>query len=201
MSADPPLGQGGLEADEIRRLLERMARGDAEAAERLFPVVYRELHRIAHRLMVGERAGHTLQTTALVHEAWLRLKPTGDAGTNTRLHFLGLATRAMRRVLIDHARRKGAHKRDGGVRHSLLDDVLEQWGGDSDELLALDEALERLGARDPALRRVVELRFYGGLTLEEVGAVLGMTVRQVHRRWTLARGWLRLQLEAEGGSA
>lgn len=187
--------------DEVGRLLEQMASGDESAAERLFPVVYGELHRIAHRLMRGERKSHTLQTTALVHEAWLKLCPQKDVTAEGRNHFLALATRAMRRVLIDHARRVTAKKRDGGERHPLLDSVLEGWDGDMDDLLALDEALERLGAEDEMLRRIVELRFYGGLTLEETGAVLGMTIRQVHRRWTTARGWLRLQLEGEADEA
>lgn len=186
--------------DEVGRLLAQMASGDEAAADRLFPVVYGELHRIAQRLMQGERRSHTLQTTALVHEAWLKLCPRKDVSAEGRNHFLALATRAMRRVLIDHARKVTAKKRDGGERHSLLDSVLEGWDGDVHDLLALDEALERLGAEDETLRRIVELRFFGGLTLEETGAVLGMTIRQVHRRWTAARGWLRLQLEGGNGA-
>lgn len=183
--------------EEVGRLLAQMASGDESAAERLFPVVYGELHRIAHRLMRGERRSHTLQTTALVHEAWLKLCPQKDVTAEGRNHFLALATRAMRRVLIDHARRVTAKKRDGGERHSLLDSVLEGWDGNMSDLLALDEALDQLGEEDEVLRRIVELRFFGGLTLEETGAVLGMTIRQVHRRWTTARGWLRLQLEGD----
>lgn len=190
-----PTEDTGLDDLEVEGLLTRMAQGDANAAETLFPLVYREMHRIAHRLMTGERRSHTLQTTALVHEAWLRLRPTSGADARTRVHFLGLAARAMRRVLIDHARSKAAKKRAGGQRHGLFDDILERWDGNWTDLLALDDVLEKLGERDADLRLIVELRFYGGLTLEEIGAVLDLSVRQVHRRWTLARGWLRLALD------
>ncbi len=182
------------EHDPVSRLLERMAEGDAAAGHELYPQLFRELHGMAHRLMRGERHGHTLQTTALVNEAWLRFKP--EASTpETRAHFMFLAARAMRQVLVDHARKRNAKKRDGGERHALFDDVLARWEGDPTELLTLDAALDRLGERDEALRRLVELRYYAGCTLEEAGNLMGMTVRQVHRRWTFARGWLRRELD------
>lgn len=190
-----------LDDHEVETLLARMAAGDTQASEQLFPVVYRELHRIAHLLMSGERRGHTLQTTALVHEAWLRLRPTTSQTPETRVRFMGLAARAMRRVLVDHARRRAAKKRRAGDRRELLDDVLADWNVGGADLLELDDALDKLGEEDPQLKDLVELRFYGGLSLEEIAAALGLSVRQVRRRWTLARGWLRLRLTGEDGSA
>lgn len=174
-----------------------MASGDPDAAQLLFPLVQGELRAVARRLMRGERRNHTLQTTALVHEAWLRVAPS-SASPESRAQFLRIAAESMRRVLIDHARRRAARKRSGGRRHDLFDAMLERWDRDATDLIALDAALDRLGALDEDLRRLVELRFFAGLTLEETGAVLGMTVRQVHRRWTFARGWLRCELSEEG---
>ena len=182
------------EHDPIARLLQRMAEGDAAAGQELYPQLFRELHAMAHKLMRGERRGHTLQTTALVNEAWLRFKPNAST-PETRAHFMFVAARAMRQVLVDHARKRNAKKRDGGARHALLDDVLARWEGDPTELLTLDAALDKLAARDETLRQLVELRYYAGCTLEEAGSLMGMTVRQVHRRWTFARGWLRRELE------
>lgn len=194
-----PSAASALDGAPVAVLLEQLASGDTRAAERLYPAVYRELHDIAHRMMGRERRSHTLQTTALVHEAWLRLRPGEDAKPATRAQFFSFAIHAMRRVLVDHARKKLAKKRDGGMRHELFDEILAGWGKDPSELLALDEALDRLEQEGDVYRRVVELRFFGGLSLEETGALLGMTVRQVHRRWTFARGWLRQTLGGEGG--
>ena len=183
-----------FEPDDVAELLERMGAGDSVASEALYSLVYRELHNVAHRLMRSERGNHTLQTTALVNEAWLKLKPAVTTG-ETKGQFMGLAARAMRRVLIDHARKRGRKKRTAeGERLSLLDDVLARWDGDPTELLALDAALDRLDEHDQTLRKLVELRFFGGFTLEEAGQVLGMSVRQVHRRWIFARGWLHREL-------
>lgn len=182
------------EPDDVAALLARMSQGDDEAGVALYPLIYRELHDVARRLMLGERKDHTLQPTALVNEAWLKLKPAVTTA-ETRGQFMGLAARAMRRVLIDHARKRGRQKRSAaGERLSLLDDVLARFDGDPTELLALDEALDRLGERDETLRKLVELRFYAGFTLDEAGEVLGMSVRQVHRRWIFARGWLHRDL-------
>lgn len=180
---------------DVEALLARLARGDAEAGEALFPLVYRELHDTAHRLMARERAGHTLQTTALLHEAWVRIAG-GDAGRiQDRQHFVRLASRAMRNVLVDHARRRNAKKRAAPTREPLIDDALTFWDAHHTDLLALDEALERLGAKDAELLRVVELRFFGGLTLDETGAALGISPQKVHRGWTFARTWLKRELE------
>jgi len=187
----------GPDQEAVTRLLQRMADGDEEAAEALFPIVYKQLHHVARSLMAKERQGHTLQTTALMHEAWVRLVHV-DAAYESRGHFMRIAARAMRRVLVDHARKRGAKKRLGDLAEPLLDDALAYWETNHTDLLALDEALVQLGERDEDLLQVVELRFFSGLTLEETGAVLGMSVRQVHSRWTLARGWLRRELERGG---
>jgi RNA polymerase sigma factor (TIGR02999 family) len=180
--------------DAVARLLQRMADGEEDAAEALFPVVYDQLHNVARALMAKERKGHTLQTTALLHEAWVRLV-RADASYESRGHFMRIAARAMRRVLVDHARKRGASKRGAGRAQPLMDDALSYWDENHTDLLALDEALGRLGERDEELLQVVELRFFSGLTLEETGSILGLSLRQVHSRWTLARGWLRRELE------
>lgn len=183
---------------DAAQLLARLAEGDAKAAEALLPLVYDELHQIAHRLMSGQNANHTLQTTALMNEAWMRLSGREGTRYESEEHFLRVAARAMRSVLVDHARRRGAKKRGGkNKREVLFDDALGYWEHNHTELLALDEALTRLGERDTELQRIVELRFFAGLTLEETGAVMGMSVRQIHRRWTFIRGWLREAMETD----
>jgi RNA polymerase sigma factor (TIGR02999 family) len=177
------------------RLLGLLADGGERAADELFPLVYRELHAIAHRLLDRERGGHTLQTTALLHEAWLRLAG-GEAGRyEGRAHFVRVAARAMRHVLVDHARARGSRKRAGDRRVPLVEDALVCFEEDPADLLALDEALTRLGARDARMQRVVEVCFFGGLNQREAAAVLGLTERQVQHAWTIARGWLRRELE------
>ena len=177
------------------RLLRRMSAGDDGAAAELLPIVYRELHGVAAKLMAGERPDHTLQPTALVHDAWIKLAGGAPTEFEDRRHFLRVAAAAMRRVLIDHARGKRRAKRGGGQRPAPLDDV-EPWTTDGTvDLLALDEALQALEREDAQLLRVVELRYFAGLTLEETGEVLGMTVTQTHRAWTAAKSWLRCELD------
>ena len=183
-------------------LLQRANAGDTAAREQLLGLVYVEMHSLARAKLRGERSDHTLQATALVHEAWLRLFGAGAAepegvGWQGRSHFLGAAASAMRHVLVDHARRRAAHKRSpAGVRVEL-EISLTAFEEHAWDLLALDESLERLAQRDAELARVVELRFFGGLTSEEAGQVLGWSVRQVEGAWVTARGWLRREL---GGS-
>ena len=188
-----------MEPRDVTALLQRMAGGDERAAQELLPLVYEELHGIARRAMRDERGSHTLQPTALVHEAWLRLAEGGGVDFDGRGHFLGLAATAMRRVLVDHARSKKAQKRGGGAERLALEDAVELWERETLDLEALDLALTRLAEHDPELERIVELRFFGGLTLEETGRVLGLSVRQVHRAWTMARAWLRRELKRSDG--
>jgi len=179
---------------QVSAILARMADGDPAAAGELLPLVYAELRSLADRAMRDERASHTLQPTALVHEAWLRLA-RDERAYDDRRHFLRVAARAMRNLLVDHARARRSAKRGGGAERLPLDEAAAHWERDELDLVALDEALGRLAAHDDELARIVELRFFGGLTLEETGDVLGLTVRQVHRAWTTARAWLHRELE------
>jgi RNA polymerase sigma factor (TIGR02999 family) len=176
------------------RLLRRLGEGDERAADELLPLLYQELRSIAGRLMAGERRSHTLQATALVHEAWLRLGGGAGAEAEDRKHFLRLAARAMRRVLVDHARAKRAGKRGGDRTPQPLAEDLAFYEDRPEDLLALDEALTRLGEHDEELLRVVELRFFAGLTLRETGEQVGKTLRQVDLAWGFARGWLRREM-------
>jgi RNA polymerase sigma factor (TIGR02999 family) len=181
----------------------------ADALDELFPLVYDELRRVAHRQLAAEHTGHTLSTTALVHEAWFKLADQRQLDPGERGRFFALAAQAMRRILIDYARRHLTHRRGGGQRRLSLDlfDPADQPtapGGHSpvqiaaaersEELLALDEALARLAAVEPRLAQVVELRFFAGLTEAETAGVLGVTARTVTRDWVAARGWLFQEL-------
>jgi RNA polymerase sigma factor (TIGR02999 family) len=175
---------------EMTRLLEAAAAGDRRAAAELLPLVYDELRNLAAVRLAHEAAGHTLQPTALVHEAFLRLiGPADEARWDHRGHFFAAAGEAMRRVLVDHARRRNREKRGGGRDRSDLPDVPA--ADPDDRLLALDESLTRLAAEDPAAAKVVELRHFAGLGHEEVAAALGVTVYEARRKWTFARAWLR----------
>jgi RNA polymerase sigma-70 factor, ECF subfamily len=167
---------------------------DDAATERLLPVVYEELRRMAHRQLLSERADHTLNTTGLVHEAYLRLAAPNGLQWADRSHFFAVAARAMRRVLIDHARRYHAAKRPGSRTRVPLDDANLAVEERAEGLLALNEALERLALLDPRQSRVVECRFFGGMTEEETAAALGVTPRTVRRDWVKAKGWLYQEL-------
>jgi len=185
----------GRPADaEVTRLLGALRGGDDAALDRLFPLVHDDLRTIAARLLRHEAPGHTLQPTDLVHEAYLRLAGGPSATPEDRAHFLAIAARAMRHLLVDHARRRRAAKRGGGASPVRITN--EQVGVDLsfDELLALDDALDRLGALDPRLRQVVECRFFGGLTEPETAQALGVTTRTVQRDWARARAWLYSEL-------
>lgn len=179
---------------EITRLLERARAGEGEALERLFPLVYDELRRLAARLLRRERPDHTLQPTALVHEVYLKLLGSPPPDLRNRAHFLGVAARAMRQLLVDHARRRSAAKRGGGAAPVRITNEDLGLAVPMDELLALNDALDRLGARSDRLRRVVELRFFAGLTEDEVADVLGVTPRTAQRDWAKARAWLYQEL-------
>jgi RNA polymerase sigma factor (TIGR02999 family) len=181
-------------------LLARLRTGDGAAADELLPLVYAELLELARQRFAGRR-GHTLQPTALCHEAWLKLIQ-GAGDFNDRTHFLACASRAMRQILTDHARARRAQKRGGGQAAHLesLDGLLVAYEDRALDLVDLDDLLQRLGEVDPELPPVVELRFFGGLTVGETAAVLGRSVRSVERQWTLARGWLRHRLSEPGGT-
>lgn len=182
------------EADVTNQLLAWRA-GEASARESLFPLVYDELRRIAHRHMSGERAGHTLDTTGLVHEAYLKLVDQTRVEWTDRSHFFAIASNAMRRILVDYARRYRTDKRGAAPRRvSLTDDMLVAEER-ADTLLAVDEALLELAKIDERLSRVVECRFFAGLTEEETAEALGVTARTVRRDWTKAKGWLHKALE------
>lgn len=184
-------------SDEVTMLLASWKQGDDGAAERLLAVVYRELHLMADRLMRRERSEHTLQPTALVHEAFLRFDNQRQASWRDRSHFFAVAAQAMRRVLIDHARKRTYQKRGGDrVRVDLLEHDAVTWGR-PDELLAVDRALERLSAIDADKARLVELRFFAGMSIEETAAVLGVSRATTARAWRAARAFLRRELKNE----
>lgn len=169
--------------------------GESAAVERLFPLVYDELRRIAHRQMAQERSGHTLDTTGLVHEAYLKLVDQTRVQWADRTHFFSVASNAMRRILVDYARRYQTDKRGAGPRRVSLTDNMLVAEERADTLLAIDEALTELALIDERLSRVVECRFFAGLTEEETAEVLGVTARTVRRDWTKAKGWLQRKLE------
>jgi RNA polymerase sigma-70 factor (ECF subfamily) len=182
------------EPEHVTQLLEGCARGEEEAFERLLPLVYDELRRLAARQLRRERSDHTLQTTALVHEAWLKLAGQEQRAWANRHHFLAIAALAMRRVLLKHAARKKAQKRGGDLERSGWEDALALYEERAGDLVALDESLRRLEALDPEAAKVVELRFFGGLLVPEVAQALGISERTVERRWRSARAWLRKDL-------
>jgi len=183
---------------EATLLLRRLSGGDADASGDLLQLLYRELRRIASRQMGGERGDHTLQPTALVHEAWMRLFEGESPEWQGRSHFLRLASRAMRRVLVDHARSRAADKRGGGAGRVALDDVLAEFEERRIDVLALDVALERLTKMDAQLARIVEARFFAGLTIEETARTLEVGTATVERGWRVARMWLSNELRQEG---
>jgi RNA polymerase sigma factor (TIGR02999 family) len=188
-------------AHEVTQLLHQISGGDASAVERLVPLIYAELRQIAERAMRHERSDHTLQPTALVHEAFLRLVGKPDLSWESRAHFLNIAALAMRRVLLMHARERRAGKRGGGLERVTLDEQLVGATDRGIDLIGLDESLERLAAIFPRKARVVELRFFAGLSLEETGKVLDISLATVKREWDFARAWIRRDLAGEGPPA
>ncbi len=179
---------------DATRLIEAINGGDARASEELLPLIYQELRQLARSRMAQERAGHTLQATALVHEAYLRLVQVPTATWEGRRHFFAAAAEAMRRILIEHARHRAAHKR-GGQRERVDADeeelpVIESPCDQIDDLLALDDALDRLAALDAPKADLVKLLYFAGLNLDEAAAAMGMSRSTAHRHWTYARAWL-----------
>jgi RNA polymerase sigma factor (TIGR02999 family) len=181
--------------DNVTEMLLDWSRGDPEALDKLIPVVYADLRRQAARYLRRERQGHSLQTTALIHEAYLRLVDQENVQWQSRAHFFGIAARMMRQILVDHARRQQAGKRGGAERPLPLDEALIGSVEPGVDLVALDEALGRLAALNERQSRVVELRYFGGLSVEETAEVLGVSPATVKNDWTIARAWLRRQLQ------
>ena len=182
----------------VTQLLAKVGAGNQAAFDEVFPLVYAELRRIAAREMRREKPGRTLQTTALVHEAYLRLLKDASLSFENRAHFLGIAAHAMREILIEHARARTARKRGGGAVRLTLDDLVAPVPSPSIDVLALDEALERLARLDERHARVVELRYFGGLSVEETAVALELSPATVKRAWTIARAWLYRELGGSG---
>jgi RNA polymerase sigma factor (TIGR02999 family) len=179
----------------VTGLLLRWNQGVEEAREQLIPLVYSELRKLAARSLRGERAGHTLQPTALVHEAYQKLIDQRSVEWQNRAHFYGVAAGLMRRILVDHARRRNARRRGGGAEKVPdVEDAAGAVGPRDVDLVALDHALLELASFDPQQARIVELRYFGGLSLEETAEAAGISRATVHREWTLARAWLRQRL-------
>jgi RNA polymerase sigma-70 factor (ECF subfamily) len=183
--------------NEITAQLLAWNQGDAEALERLIPVVYRELRRMAQHHLRSENSGHTLQPTALVHEAYLRLIDQTQVEWQNRAHFFGIAAQMMRRILVDHAKAKHRDKRGGGAVPLSLDEALNYGHERADELVALDDALLELAAFDDRKSRVVELRYFGGLSVDETAQALDISPKTVIRDWNMAKSWLYQQLSNE----
>jgi len=186
---------------QLTRLLEAWQSGDSAAGDKLVPLVYAELRRIAAAKMRAERGGHTLQPTALVHEAWLRLMNQHGSGWQNRDQFFAIAAQAMRRILVDHARKRHAAKRGDGDASVDLDEVSRALAVTlpDERLLALDEALKGLAALDERQARIIELRFFAGLSVEETASVLGISPTTVKRDWATGRAWLFREMNGESG--
>jgi len=190
--------QGEPAADDISTLLRAWSAGDQSALERLTPIVYAELHSLARRYLRREHPGHSLQTTALVNEAYLRLVNQQRMQWHNRAQFFAVSAQLMRRILVDHARRHNL-KRGGGVHHVSLDEASVVGGGQDADLVALDDAMNALGRLDPRKVQVVEMRFFGGLSVEETAEVLKVSPVTVMRDWSTARAWLYREMTGETG--
>jgi len=186
--------------EDVTLLLAELTKGNERAASQLIPLVYDELRRLAGRYMRRERPDHTLQATALVHEAYLKLVEQRSVDWQSRAHFFGIAAQIMRRILIDHARGYLREKRGGGQEAVPLNEALVFSPEQSHELLKLDESLHRLTALDPRQGKIVELRFFGGLTVEETAEVLGISPKTVKRDWSVAKAWLHGDLKQFHGN-
>jgi len=184
---------------EVTRLLQAWGQGDEAALERLIPLIHGDLRRRAHGCMGRERLGHTLQTTALINEAYLRLVGSKPVSWESRAHFFAIAARVMRQILVDHARTRRYQKRGGGAQRVTLDEALLVSPRPSPDLVSLDEALTALAGVDARKSRVVELRFFGGLSVEETAEVLKVSPQTVMRDWRLAKVWLARELKRGGG--
>jgi RNA polymerase sigma factor (TIGR02999 family) len=183
---------------EVTQLLLAWSEGDKGALEQLVPLVYKELHRLARHYLRRERADHTLQTTALVNEAYLRLIDANKVEWQNRAHFFAISARLMRQILVDFARERAYQKRGGGIRQVSLDEALMVGEQPNEDMVALDLALKALAEIDERKSQVVELRFFGGLSIEEAAEVLKVSPQTIRRDWRLAKSWLRRRLSEEG---
>ena len=180
--------------NDVTQVLNAIERGDAAAGAKLLPLVYEELRRIAAQKMAAEQPGHTLQATALVHEAWLRLAGSEEQNWRNRAHFFGAAAEAMRRILVDHARRRQSHKRGGGATREELNEATLVLAAPPDELLAVHEALDELARQDPTAAELVKLRYFVGMTMEEAATAMNMPKRTAESLWTYAKVWLHREI-------
>jgi RNA polymerase sigma factor (TIGR02999 family) len=181
---------------DVTRILDRVQQGDPSAAEELLPLVYQELRKLAAQKMARELPGQTLQPTALVHEAWLRLVGIEDVKWNSRAHFFGAAAEAMRRILIESARRKRAQRHGGGQARLDIDQFEISTPAKDEEMLAVSEALEKFAAHDKQKAELIKLRYFVGVTIEEAAEVLGISTATANRWWTYSRAWLYEEIEA-----
>ena len=181
---------------DVTQILTAIEQGDPKAADKLLPLVYQELRKLAAQKMAREQPGHTLQATALVHEAWLRLGADAQPGWQNRAHFFAAASEAMRRILVERARRKHREKRGGGAEHVDVAELeIAAPSGNEEESLAVDEALDRLAAHDARKAEVVKLRYFVGFSFEETAEVLGISVPTAKRDWAYARAWLHQEID------
>ncbi|MCI0622664.1 MAG: sigma-70 family RNA polymerase sigma factor [Acidobacteria bacterium] len=192
-------GHGQSVAGDVTQLLVRAGEGQREAFDQLFPLIYGELRRVAQRQLGRERVGHTLGASGLVNEAYLKLVDQVRVDWRGREHFFGVAARAMRQILIDYARKRQAEKRGGAWHRTNLEEKQLGFASPPEELLALDEALDRMDKISPRMRQVVEYRFYCGLTEDETAKLLGVTVRTIQREWLKARAWLYKEIYTAQG--
>ena len=183
---------------KVTQLLHAWRRGEGAALDRLVPIVYDELRRLAHCYMARERARNTLQTTALIHEAYLRLVDAHQVDWKNRVHFFAISANVMRRILVEFARARGRHKRGAGARNVTFDDVAVIAPGPGEDLVSVDEALEALAAIEPRQAKVVEMRFFGGMTEEETAEMLGVSTDTVLRDWKKAKLWLWREMKQGG---
>lgn len=184
----------------VTQLLLQWRQGDRAALDQLLPLVYRELHKMAKRYMAHQNASHTLQTTAVIHEAYLKLAGGSEQDWENRAHFFGVAAKAMRHVLVDHARNRGAAKRGGEAQIVPIDEGMALVGGPAREMIALDEALKSLAVSYPRQAEVVELRYFGGLSVEEAARTLKVSPETVARDWRFAKSFLRREMTREAGA-
>lgn len=195
-----PMSDAAPTSPQVTQLLVAWSKGDEVARDQLMPLVYEELHRLAHRYMKRESPGHTLQTSALVNEAFVRLVDQKNVRWQNRAHFFGIAAQMMRRILVDYARSRNYAKRGGGATQLSLDEALIVSDERSAEVVNVHEALERLAEFDARKSEIVELRFFGGLSIDETAEVLNVSPGTVMRDWTLAKAWLRREISSDGSA-